>query len=83
MSLTHGSKGPPFAWIMSNRREIALEEQHHTVHHTMAVDPLPGEKIPGRPASPRPPGLTFWPIGPIQVGGCSNRRRKKEYWAFD
>ena len=51
MTLTHGSKGPPFAWITSNRREIALEEQHHTVHHTMAVDPMPGDKILGRPAS--------------------------------
>ena len=36
---------------MSNRLEIALEAQHHAVHHTMAVDPMPGEKIPGRPAS--------------------------------
>ena len=83
MSLSHGSKGPPFAWITSNRREIALEEQHHTVHHTMVVDPTPGERIPGQPASPRLAGLTFWPIGPSQVGGCFNRRCKKEYGAFD
>ena len=72
MSLSHGSKGPPFAWITSNRRETALEEQHHTVHYTLAVDTTPGEKIPGRPVSPRPAGLTFWPIGPNQVGGFSN-----------
>ena len=51
MSLSHGSKGPPFAWITSNRCETALEEQHHTIHHTLAVDPMPGEKIPGQPAS--------------------------------
>ena len=51
MSLSHGSKGPPFAWITSNRRGIALEEQHHIVHHTMAVDPTLGDKIPCRPAS--------------------------------
>ena len=63
---------------MSNRRETALEEQNHTVHHTMAVDPMPGERITGWPA-----GLTFRPIGPSQVGGCFNRRCKKQYWAFD
>ena len=57
MSLSHGSKGPPSVWITSNRCETALEEQHHTVHHTMAADPMPGDKIPGRPASPRPAGL--------------------------
>ena len=67
----------------SNRLETALGEQHHAIHHTMAVDPTPGEKIPGWPASPRPAGLTFRPIGPNQVGGCSNRHCKKEYWAFD
>ena len=35
----------------SNRLETALEEKLHNVHHTMAVDPMPGEKIPCRPAS--------------------------------
>ena len=83
MSLSQGSKGPPFAWITSNRRETALEEQHHTVHHTMAVDPTPGDKIQGRPASSRPAGLTFRPIGPNQVGRYSSRHGKEEYWAFD
>ena len=68
---------------MSNRLEIALEAQHHAVHHTMAVDPTPGDKIPGRPASSRPAGLTFRPIGPNQVGGYSNRHCKEEYWVFD
>ena len=28
-----------------------MEEKLHTVHHTMAVDPTPGERIPGRAAS--------------------------------
>ena len=51
MSLSHGLNGPPSTWITADRLEIALEEQHHTVHHTLAVDPTPGEKIPGRPAS--------------------------------
>ena len=83
MSLSHGLNGPPSTWITANRLEIALEEQHHTVHHTLAVDPTPGEKIPGRPASSRTAGLTFRPIKAIQVGGCSNRCCKKEYWAFD
>ena len=60
-----------------------MGEQHHAIHQTMTVDPTLGEEIPGRPASSRMAGLTFQPIGPIQVGGCSNRRCKKEYWAFD
>ena len=74
---------PPSAWITSNQLETTLEEQLHVVHHTMAVDPMPGAKIPGWPASSRPAGLTFRPIRPNQVGDCSQRRCKKEYWAFD
>jgi hypothetical protein len=46
---SHGSKDPPFAWITSNRLQTALEELLHTVHHTMVVDPTPGDKFPGRP----------------------------------
>ena len=49
----------------------------------MAVDPTPREKIPSRPASSRPAGLTFRPIGPNQVDGYSNRHCKEEYWVFD
>ena len=83
MSLTQGLNGPPSACITSNPLETALEEQLHVVHHTMAVDPMPGAKIPGWPASSRLVGLTFRPIGPNQVGGYSNRHGKEEYWAFD
>src|SRR6185295_18584761 len=57
-----------------------LGEQHHTVHHTMVVDPMPVERIPGQPASSRLAGLTFRSIRPSQVGGCFNRRCKKQYW---
>ena len=42
---------PPSAWITSNQLETTLEEQLHVVHHTMAGDPMPGAKIPSRPAS--------------------------------
>ena len=80
MSLTHGLIGPPFAWIMSNRLETALEEQLHVVHHRMVVDLMLGAKIPSRPASPRPAGLTLLPIRPKKVG---NRRCKKEYWVYN
>ena len=36
---------------MSNRLQIALEEKRHIVHHTVAVDLTPGEKLS---APPRP-----------------------------
>jgi hypothetical protein len=46
-----------FAWITPNRLQTAIEELIHAVNNTMAVDPTPGEKFLGRPASPRPTGL--------------------------
>ena len=85
---TNGGMDEFVTWIKRptfrmKKRATTLGEQHHTVHHTMEVDPMPGERIPGRPASPRLAGLTFRPIGPSQVGDCFNRRCKKEYGAFD
>ena len=85
---TNGGMDELLTWIKRptfrmKKRPTALGEQHHAVHHTMAVDLMPGERIPGRPASSRPFGLTFWQIGPSQVGGCFNRHCKKQYWAFD
>jgi len=85
---TNGGMDGLVTWIKRptfhmKKRPNTLGEQHHTVHHTMAVDPTPRERIPGWPASSWPAGHTFWPIGPSQVGGCFNRRCKKEYGAFD
>jgi hypothetical protein len=77
MSLSHGSKGPPSTWIMSNRLQTSLKELLHTVHHIMAVDPMPGDKVPGRLASPRSAGLTLRLFGPIQLGSYSNRCCKR------
>ena len=53
---TNGGMDEFVTWIKRptfrmKKRPTALGEQHHAVHHTMAVDPTPGEKIPGRPAS--------------------------------
>ena len=53
---TNGGMDELVTWIKRptfrmKKRPNTLGEQHHTVHHTMAVDPTPGEKIPGRPAS--------------------------------
>ena len=53
---TNGGMDEFVTWIKRptfrmKKRPTTLGEQHHTVHHTMAVDPTPGDKIPGRPAS--------------------------------
>ena len=85
---TNGGMDELVTWIKRptfsmKKRPNTLGELHHTIHHTMVVDPMPGERIPGQPASPRPAGLTSRPIGPSQVGGCFNRRCKKQYRAFD
>jgi len=85
---TNGGMDELVTWIKRptfsmKKRPNTLGELHHTIHHTMAVDLMPGERIPGWPASSRPADLTFRPIGPSQVGGCFNRRCKKEYGAFD
>ena len=53
---TNGGMDELVTWIKRptfsmKKRPNTLGEQHHTVHHTMVVDSMPGERIPGRPAS--------------------------------
>ena len=53
---TNGGMDEFVTWIKRptfrmKKRPTTLGEQHYTVHHTMAVDPTPGERIPGRAAS--------------------------------
>ena len=53
---TNGGMDELVTWIKRptfrmKKCPITLGEQHHTVHHTMVVDPTPEAGIPGGPAS--------------------------------